>query len=433
MLKKINGYFVLIAYKIILDIIYTSIIFPIFSYSGFTYEFNLKKYIIFWLIFIAFFPSIVKLYKKNTASQAILLIFFLASFIPGLVLFSFMETDTEFIFLYIIYWIFFLVFNRIFPVIEIKIEKNKKNRGNLIYLLTVIFSLFVVFLSWKYTGFRLNFNLLNVYELRHEASDFNFPAVYSYLFSSAKIVLPIIFIYFYDRNKKYLALFILFIQFLAFSIDGSKATIFSIIITFVIYRFIKKISLSSFSISVLSITILAFLETKFFNTINIINFLIRRAFFLPNLLNLYYYDFFSVNSKDIFRQGIFGRIGFDSPYSMPIPSLIGYNYFNSDSMRANNGLFSDAYSNLGIFGIMIMPLLIIILLKILDGCTTELPFRILIAAIITSAFTLISSSFFTVLFTHGFIIVCLVFLIMPKINSERKMENERQIFNKFTI
>ncbi|HAQ1743870.1 TPA: hypothetical protein IXG73_002901, partial [Enterococcus faecium] len=188
----------------------------------------------------------------------------------------------------------------------------------------------------------------------------------------------------------------------------------SIVITYIIYFAFKKIYMYTFTFSILCITFLSIIEPLIGGSINIITFFIRRAMFVPSLLNIYYFDFFRFNEKDFFRQGIIGRVGINSPYSESIPQIIGKQYLGSENLLANNGLFSDAYSNIGLLGIIFLPLSIIIMLKLLDGCCRGLQFKILIATIITSAYTFISSSFFTVLLTHGFLIVCIVIWLIPK-------------------
>src|SRR5699024_5500416 len=121
------------------------------------------------------------------------------------------------------------------------------------------------------------------------------------------------------------------------------------------------------------------------------------------LLNYFYFDFFSINEFDYFRQSLLGNLGIKSPYSTRIARIIGSNYYGGG---ANNGLFSDAYYNLGTWGIIIMPLLIILALRLLDACTEGLSNKISIATVIILSINFISSSFFTVMISHGFLAVC---------------------------
>ncbi|WP_455326565.1 O-antigen polymerase [Enterococcus saigonensis] len=357
-------------------------------------------------------------YKSENLSRAVVLVFILINFIPALTLYSFMPQNVLFVTCFLLYWVFLLIFIRIIPTIYLpKVDSVLSEK--LIFIATIFFSLFIIFLSGRYAGFRLNFNLLNVYELRDEIRNIELPLIFTYLFSAAKVVIPILSIYFYSIKKYGIAIGLFIIQFLSFSVDGSKSTLFSIVLTYIIYFFVKRIKISTFSIIIFISSVFSFLEVIVMRTNFLVNFFIRRAMFLPNLLNIYYFDFFGQNPKDFFRQGLLGRIGIDSPYNMSIPNLIGLHYFNAETMLANNGLFSDAYYNLGIGGIVIMPLLIILTLKVLDGCTVGIEFKILIGAVITVAYTFISSSFFTVLLTHGLLLTGVVLWLIPKNRKEK--------------
>lgn len=423
--KTIRNVLTMTIYKLLLEYIYVIYIVPTFGYSGFLNDFSLVNYIVFWVVFFLFLPGTISLYGFNTPSNSVLLIFFLVGFIPGLVVLSWMPQPFMYNVLFVLYWLFMQIFGRLVPVLIP--PRIKSIIGDRVILLVVIFfSVFVVFLSGKYAHFRLNFNLFNVYTLRDEVRALNMPVLFTYLFASAKVVIPIISIYFYSIGKKMSAIMLVGIQFLAFSIDGSKSALFSIAITYFLYFILNTASLKSFTQSILGISLLSILEPVFFHSINIITLFVRRLMFLPNLLSIYYFNYFSGKEKDIFRQGILGRIGLQSPYKLSIPNLIGFNYFGSETMVANNGLFADAYSNLGIIGVIILPLMIVVMLRFLDGCTSGLPIKMLIAAIVTTAYTFISSSFFTVMLTHGFIIVCIVLWLIPK--KGQKNENiEAQI------
>ncbi len=338
------GFLLFIVYKIILELIYVKIILPIFYYSGFTFSFNIYKYLLFWAIILLFYPAIKYNFNKKQPSNAILTILYFASMVPGIVLFSFMNVDYFMIIMYLCYWISITLINIFIPYIKIK-KPSYRICKFFTYLIVSYFILIILFISLKYTGFRLNFNLFNVYELRTEALNFQLPSILSYSFASAKVFLPIAFIYFLSDRKKMIAFMIFFIQFLAFSIDGSKSTIFSIILIYLCYKFYHGIPNKIFYLAIVMFTFLGWMEYLIVKSYYLVNFLIRRLMFLPNLLNIYYFDFFSRNEVDYFRQGILGRIGLKSPYGIGIPNIIGREYFGSESMIANNGLFSDAYYN----------------------------------------------------------------------------------------
>ena len=46
---------------------------------------------------------------------------------------------------------------------------------------------------------------------------------------------------------------------------------------------------------------------------------------------------------------------------------MGYEDIGDFSARANNGLFTDAYYNFGMIGVVIFSIIVVVILKILDG------------------------------------------------------------------
>ena len=93
---------------------------------------------------------------------------------------------------------------------------------------------------------------------------------------------------------------------------------------------------------------------------DIINSFEYRMLFVPSEYHYYYYDYLSIREKLYFRQS-FLRYFFSDPYPDTLSVLIGsdrkYNFSGSYS-NANNGLFSDAYANLGLVGVFIYPIII---------------------------------------------------------------------------
>jgi hypothetical protein len=131
------------------------------------------------------------------------------------------------------------------------------------------------------------------------------------------------------------------------------------------------------------------------------------------MLNAYYFDFFINNTPDYFRQSILKYIGIQSPYP-DIRHMIGSIYFSRPEMGANSGLISDAITNFGVIGIVIMPIMIAIALRFFDNCVKGLNKRFYVALCVLVSYYFISSFFFTILLTHGFLALCIVFYILPR-------------------
>ena len=81
---------------------------------------------------------------------------------------------------------------------------------------------------------------------------------------------------------------------------------------------------------------------------------------------------------------------------------------------ANNGLFSDAYANMGIVGMMLGPILLVLVLRVFDLSTKGLSIRSLMGGIILVSYILIGSSITTALLSQGILLVCVFFYLAPR-------------------
>ena len=145
------------------------------------------------------------------------------------------------------------------------------------------------------------------------------------------------------------------------------------------------------------------------------HYLIRRVLMEPSIINYFYYDFFKVHKPDFFQESILRRIGFVSEYSdLGIFRTIGKLYYHNNNNSVNNGLFSDAFANLGYAGLIIMPILIVIIIKIFQAVSYELPLYISLSCVFMIVFTIVSNSFFTFFITHGFVFLMIILYCWPR-------------------
>ena len=421
--KSLATYFITyFVYITFLFICYSNYLVNVYGYYGFKNNINITSLIISLIILFTLFFIIYK-QKTNTYSNFVVYILLLINLVPSIVTFCYMPFSYRYLSLLLLYWCMMIFFINIFNNIHLK-DNSKIIKSNLFNLYIILAIEFLVFLFViRYTGINLNFN--TVYELRDNYFQTNIPTILSYLYATFKVVNPLLFVYLYNRNKKFSCFLTIAIQILAFLEDGSKSTLFSLILAYIIVKYVHNKKIKNFLIidnskyyilfGLAVVNIIGFMEFKIIKTSFLYNYFIRRTFFLPSLLNHYYYDFFSLNSYDFFRQSILGKIGFNSVYNMKIQNLIGKIYFASPTMLANNGLFSDAFMNLGTIGMFIMPFFICLALRFLDYCAKNINSYYLIIVLISVSYTFISSSFFTVLLTHGFLLLCLIILfIIPK-------------------
>ena len=403
----------IILYRILLDYNYISIISPLYNYAGFLNQSSAQSTIISYIALLILVPFVLPMYKLVKLSANIVVLLFLASYVPMTSLMRFIPMEQRFFILYLAYWIIFMFFYYIIPSITFSNEKPKRSES-ILWILLILYIGSVLFVSGRYFGFRLHFSLSDVYDLRAEERALNLPTILRYLLPAAGNILPVLLVYFLYRKKRMTALIIGFVLLLDFSIGGHKTVMFNIFLCFLGYWFynFKRISLYSWVLTFISF--LSIVENKLLSTFWISGMGIRRALYLPSQLNYDYYNYFSKNEPDYFRQGILRWFGFSSPYKEGIQSLIGYHYYGNIETNANNGLFSDAYFNFNAIGVLLFPIILIIIFKLFDTFSEGLNSKLLILPILVCTTSFISGTFSTALLTDGILLLFVTLYFMPR-------------------
>lgn len=423
--EMIKYLILLLIYRIGIDWAYQEVISKLFAYNGFTNNYSGLYALISWIVLLLFsFLSFEQYYnEQDLISNEILFVLFLMSFVPFTTMICFGAVDNNFIICNVLFWL--LLF--IIPKFRITLKShwnfrltNQKTLGDFqIKIIAIIFSLIVLYISFRYTHFRINISILNVYDLRSEAATYNLPTLLTYLFSWTRSVNSILIAYFMRKKKWGWALATIIIQILNFSIDGLKSTLFLLLFAVAINmlpimsnRKLNRFALFGFS----GISIISPIIYRLFNSILPISLFTRRMLLVPVKISSNYFDFFTNNTPDYFRQSFLRLFGFESPY----PSISYYisEVYEKNTSNSNNGLIADAMTNLGYIGIIIFPIVIFIILKILDKSAKGLDSRIYLTVALYTALVLTNSFLFRVLFTHGLIIVIIILRFMDRSSNQ---------------
>ena len=423
--RSVKVFACLVLYRIFLDIVYVNIINPVYFYAGFLDKRTTTGCFVSWIIFFIFYHlSRGIIYNKEyRISSIIVSILFLVSFIPFTSCIYMGVAPGIFILWNCIYWMVLLIFERYILSLDNRelpeLKMNSVKVDDKFVIIVGLLSLtLVMYISGVYTHFRLNFDLFNVYGYRLEARDFNMPTILRYLFAWTKGINTLMLAYCIIKKKFLMSICYFAVQMLSFGIDGSKATFFLPFLVIIVVLVSDKLRNADIAkIIVYGLTLLpgsAIVEFIVSKTSYISTLFIRRMFFEPNLIHTYYYDFFSKNTPDFFRGSVLRILGFESPYidQGGAAYAIGRAYYNSATMNCNNGLISDAISNLGILGIIIMPLLMVAFLRLFDRSTFGLDKRLTLTSGVYIAIMLLSTSLTTVLFTHGLLILIILTWLM---------------------
>ncbi len=415
-----------ILYKLCLDIGYSKIIGVYFEYLGFIIAPTLLLKFCSWAIFLMFIGLTYKCYQnRNCLSDEIIFVLFLLSVAPSTTMIAYGQYPVGFIICIIVYWLTIFLVHRLFSIRDMHFITRGKNKPYYGYVLAFILGLLifvVVFISGRYTHFRLHFNLLTVYELRDEAAEYNLPAILRYLYGWGRVTIPMFIIYFFCRGKKILGWVCFCIQILNFGIEGSK-TVFFLAVFAVIIAHLPKMKMEFLNVLILRgitcLYALCILIYKFAGNIVPISLFMRRILFTPAYLEWAYYDFFLDKTPDFFRTSFLRHLGFKTPYPRLV-NMIGGIYGNSYETNANNGLLSDAIANWGHIGILIMPIILCLVLCVLDDTSKRLDPRIYILSALYLSIVLTNTFLTTVLLTHGLLIVMIILFLMRRESANRR-------------
>lgn len=417
--------------RLLFDWNYEAILATKYRYAGFTADPSFEAKVSSWIILLIFSKMVFHYYEDSERlSSKVYLLLFLLSTVPFTTMVAYGACTIAFILANCIYYlVLFLSYNTLNSVGVSRIEMSTKMRkiqggDAMIKGITLFFVLILVYISGRYTHFRFNFNLYNVYELRGEAATYNLPRLLTYAFSWSRALIPLCIAIFLKKKDGLMVAVCILAELLSFGIDGSKSPLFLSICVLIVFllpkRALKKLNtyiLTGLTI-ILGASILQYVVTDNFSLCALIT---RRTFFVPLRLENCYFDFFKDKVPDFFRGSFLRHFGFQTPYPN-LDNIIGDVYFHAPGMNCNNGLLSDAISNLGYVGIFIMPLMIALTLIVLDRCSAGLDQRIYCVLSISIANVLLNTFLLTALLTHG-ILVLMLLLAMIERNEENKAES----------
>ena len=452
----------IILYRVMCDVAYKFIILRDYAHLFYKDNSSVLTMILSWVMMLAVSPVIYLIWrdKDTTISGLVMLIISLMYVVPFTTMFAFGQVRNGFVIFNIVYWaafygVYFLVHrfiggsNPIKPVKKAEELITKRQSDYPMMFLALFFGLVVIYLAGRYGGFRLIFDILDVYEYRYEMKGDDIPTVLSYFLSWSGTVNAILGCYFIIRKKYVWTVFCFEIQLISFGYTGLKTTLFlfvaAVIISFlpkIISENVKKWILRGFAgCSAACLAVFAVIKNSVPASL-----FFRRMMFFPVQISDNYYDFFTSHEPDFFRQSFLRYFGFTSPYP-EIQYMIGDAYYSpeiSEGIRsvyplkeytaatefpvtiahANTGLISDAIVNLGIAGLIVFPILLVIVLKLLDVTSVKLDLRIVLAVSLYVTFMLQSSFLFTVLLTHGVMITIVIMAFMRRGDAEKDAESK---------
>lgn len=395
---------ILILTKFLLEYFYISFLCPHYSYSGFSFEMNIYKYLFSWFIYILGY--IILYTQRDIKIFEIYLLLFLLYFLPNVVYFGMSSQSLVDLLILVIPFLILVKFNSNKKFISI----NKSLYGNYILIISTFFILSSVLINYyDKTNGNFVFSFSEVYFFRDKYGLLSNEGIFSYINSWAMKIFSVVLFAGALLRKSLLGVLVsLFVFLLIFFLSGHKSIfqgLFLVIFFYFIFLFENKrlLIIFGFFLFVLVVCILSlYLNQMIFGSL-----LIRRLLFVPVHLNFTYLEFFSMNEFIYWSNGIL-RNYIEYPYDVSPSRVIG-EYLSKPDMSANTGSFATAFMHGGFLGLIIYTLIMSLILYIINFlilCNKN--FFAYSVVFIPIYVMFVSSDLLTSLLTHGLFVAVIV-------------------------
>lgn len=290
------------------------------------------------------------------------------------------------------------------------------------WFLLAALAMFVCLLA-VFGGLRyFNLNIFSVYEFRRDAAS-NMPGFFSYIFSGvSKVIAPITLVLAVHLKKPIIAIFSIALVVLMFGMTHHKSVLILPVLGGVLYwllnfRHAVILVLACFVVVVcLSLVELVYKElidsnyAALFTSISI-----RRAIFVPPLLDSIYVSYFDSVQKFYWSTSRFGLGLAENPYGTTAPFLIGAEFFGREETSANTGVIGSGYANAGLVGVVIYSIFLGGVVSMLQAFGRVINHRIVFAGSFSIVMSVLNSTDpTTAILTHGLLLLFLLLITFPR-------------------
>lgn len=398
--------------RLSLDVLYVTVLSPVYAYSGFLVSIDPLFYLCTWLALLAFMPVHVRLSQDRTPSALVVAFLDYLFFIPLTSYCGCSGSDIRFFLIAMVYWAALLFFQLRLPVLTLK-RPHLHISQPLMAVVSVFSCVFILYISGRYTGFRFTLNFIDVYGTRAEAAAYDIPTLFSYILSSMTIVLSSLLLYWMERKKWAVVAALCVLYLIRYSIDTQKSVFFLLVLILLCRFFYREWMLRCAGGILTAFCVVSLLERKILGSYWLLSLFIHRMLYLPVKICQQYGEFFRNNPQNLFREGIMGKFSFDAIYSTRIPRIIG-EFRGLPAENDNSGLLGDLFANFPILpGVFLLPLVLIICFRLLDMTAASLRTRIVLPVCFYYACGFLSGSWSTVVLSSGFLIACFLFYFYP--------------------
>ena len=360
-----------VIYKIVLNITYVYIHKDLYGYYGFGFEPSIAKKLISWFLFIILVTCISS--KTVNCRTLFLYTTMCLGLTPAFVYYE-NNPDAEtwmIVAQAVVLLIMHIIMNKLSVFQSIKFKKISHSSQSVRFVVVLILGLYFVYAVAQYgmPSFELlSFDSVGI--IRENSNMSTLMVIVQNLV--CRVVGPISMMLLFFKKKWGAFLLVLIVQLYTYSVTGFKTFLFIpvVVISLLVFQKldINRLMLRALPIVCIGCSLLYLLFDEIY-PYALIN---ERVLYLPAKIKFAYFDYFSKHDFAFFSQTTIGSLfGIESSYTESIPNLIGRVYFNRPEMWTNTGFMADAYSNMGIIGMLIIAVFLSLVLLLIDACLRD--------------------------------------------------------------
>lgn len=373
-----------------------------------TLNFNYYEFVINSLLIILIYICIPT--KEDIAyfTFSIVLLFI---YIPITVLINYTNFGLQYSFLFFGSFLISLITYKFLNKLPLILPQKKisiKLISNVLVFYSLLLGLYVVIKFDILGGISFVFN--NVYDIRGNVS---YEGIEAYLIRGyISLISPLLIGFGVYYKKFFLILLAVIVNVLLFVTFAMKIYFLYLILAIGLsfsFMYFKKISKIMFPLYALLVILLS-------KSIGVIIYpYVDRFLYLPALLNILHFDFFSSNPYNFFYGSRIGTLFQIQNYIFPMGYIIDSNYFGG-GMNANTGYIATAFGELGYIGVFIASILFGFIVRIISIGSRKNKF-IGFSAGTLYVFELMNASIFSLFLTNFFIIYMIIIYFVEFENS----------------
>lgn len=287
------------------------------------------------------------------------------------------------------------------------------------FILIIAFaSIFLLLFFYIYGGFR-NFNLdiTRVYDFREGAEE-DLPPLFGYLGATfSKLLIPLGIVAALAYRLRSVAIGFAVISVVLFGFTSHKAMVLYPLIAVVLYYSLEKSADFSkvllLAVAVMGLCLLDIYFLELYGDQSIwgwfTSIFLRRALFVPPLLDFYYLEFFSRHMPMYWSDSRLTLGLIENPYGITAPYLVGEAYFGNET-GANTGFIGSGFGQARIVGTLLYSVGAGLVVALINAHSERQGVAFVTSIMAVPALTMFTSTDFITLFlSHG---VLLAFLLL---------------------